>query len=83
MCIRDSGTAIGARSQGAKTYLERTLDTFIKIDGNPDELIKAGVEAISQSLRDEALTVDNLSIAIVGKDTPFTIYDGEAVAKYI
>ncbi|CAI4694028.1 BHH_G0043420.mRNA.1.CDS.1 [Saccharomyces cerevisiae] len=77
------GTAIGARSQGAKTYLERTLDTFIKIDGNPDELIKAGVEAISQSLRDESLTVDNLSIAIVGKDTPFTIHDGEAVAKYI
>nr|CAE84406.1 Pre5 protein [Nakaseomyces delphensis] len=76
------GSAIGARSQGAKTYLERTMDEFLEID-DADALIKAGVEALRQSLKDETLNTDNLSIAIVGKDVPFTIYDGESVAKYL
>lgn len=76
------GSAIGARSQGAKTYLERVMDKYIEIE-DPEELIKTCVEALRQSLKDETLTIDNLSIAIVGKDIPFTQYDNEKVAPYI
>ncbi|SMN20408.1 similar to Saccharomyces cerevisiae YMR314W PRE5 Alpha 6 subunit of the 20S proteasome [Maudiozyma saulgeensis] len=76
------GAAIGARSQGSKTYLERVLDEFIQVE-TADELIKIGVESLRQSLKDETLTVDNLSIAVVGKDMPFTMYDGENVSTYL
>ncbi|CCD26832.1 proteasome core particle subunit alpha 6 NDAI_0I02640 [Naumovozyma dairenensis CBS 421] len=76
------GSAIGARSQGAKTYLERVLDQFIEIE-DPEELIKTGVESLKQSLKDETLSTENLSIAIVGEDIPFTLYDGDNVSKYL
>ncbi|KAH3899014.1 Proteasome subunit alpha type-6 [Saccharomycodes ludwigii] len=77
------GAAIGARSQGAKTYLERVLNDFVKVDEDPEELIKYGVEALKHSLKDETLTTANLSIAIVGKDKDFTILDGEDVTPYL
>lgn len=76
------GTAIGARSQGSKTYLERVLDEFVDVQTS-EELIKFGVEALRQSLKDETLTTGNLSIAIVGKDLPFTLYDGENVSSFL
>lgn len=76
------GSAIGARSQGSKTYLERVLKDFTEIE-DVNELIKVGVEAIRQSLKDETLTVDNLSIAAVGEDLPFTVYDGELVRPFL
>lgn len=76
------GTAIGARSQGARTYLERVMDDFIELD-DPDKLIKHGVEALKHSLKEETLNVKNLSIAIVGEDKPFTIFEDEAVAPYL
>lgn len=76
------GAAIGARSQGAKTHLERQMDEYLEVQ-TADELIKAGVEALRQSLKDETLTVDNLSIAVVGEDLPFTQYDGDKVQPYL
>lgn len=76
------GSAIGARSQGAKTYLERTLEKYLEID-DPTELIKLGIEALRQSLKDETLSINNLSIAIVGEDIPFTQYDGDSVSSYL
>lgn len=76
------GSAIGARSQGAKTYLERTLEKYLEID-DPTELIKLGVEALRQSLKDETLSSKNLSIAVVGEDVAFTQYDDDAVSPYL
>lgn len=76
------GAAIGARSQGAKTYLERVMEEYLEIE-EADELIKKGVEALKQSLKDETLSTKNLSIAIVGENKPFTIYDGESVSPYL
>lgn len=76
------GAAIGARSQGAKTYLERVMEEYLEIE-DADELIKKGVEALKQSLKDETLSTKNLSIAIVGENKPFTIYDGESVSPYL
>lgn len=76
------GAALGARAQGARTYLERTLQDFQKVSTS-ENLIREGVEALRHSLKDETLTTDNLSIAVVGKDTDFTIYDGERVAQFL
>ncbi|CUS22506.1 LAQU0S05e06920g1_1 [Lachancea quebecensis] len=75
-------SAIGARSQGAKTYLERTLQDYLELD-DADELIRVAVEALRQCLKDEVLSTKNLSIAVVGQDKPFTVLDDEAVSPYL
>lgn len=57
--------AIGARSQMARTYLERNIDQFAK--ASREELVKHGLKALKESLaQDKELTVDNTSIGIVG-----------------
>jgi 20S proteasome alpha/beta subunit len=48
--------AIGARSQSARTYLEKNLDNFV--DSNQDELIKHCMRALRDTLPNEVeLTV--------------------------
>jgi 20S proteasome alpha/beta subunit len=48
--------AIGARSQSARTYLEKNLDKFV--DCNQDELIKHCMRALRDTLPNEVeLTV--------------------------
>jgi 20S proteasome subunit alpha 6 len=79
--------AIGARSQMARTYLERHLDEFA--DCSKDELIKHGLLALKESLaQDKELTVDNTSLAVIGfeegpngknKLQKFKLYDGDSV----
>ncbi|SCU86454.1 LAFA_0E00848g1_1 [Lachancea sp. 'fantastica'] len=76
------GAAIGARSQGAKTYLERTLNEYLEIE-DADKLIAVAVEALRQCLKDESLSTKNLSIAVVGQDKPFSVLDDDAVAPYL
>ncbi|SCV02448.1 LAME_0H00760g1_1 [Lachancea meyersii CBS 8951] len=76
------GAAIGARSQSAKTYLERTLNEYLEIE-DADKLIAVAVEALRQCLKDESLTTKNFSIAVVGHNKPFTVLDDEAVAPYL
>jgi len=84
--------AIGARSQMARTYLERNLDQFA--DCSRDELIKHGLRALRESLaQDKQLTVENTSVGIVGiRDNgkgkrvnvePFAVYDDQAVLPWI
>ncbi|KAL2375869.1 hypothetical protein RJ035_008231, partial [Blastomyces gilchristii] len=52
--------AIGARSQMARTYLERHLEKFE--DCGREELIQHGLRALKESLsQDKELTVDNTS----------------------
>ncbi|CEP64022.1 proteasome core particle subunit alpha 6 LALA0_S10e00452g [Lachancea lanzarotensis] len=76
------GAAIGARSQGAKTYLERTLNEYLEVE-EADQLIAVAVEALRQCLKDESLSTKNLSIAVVGQDKPFSVLDDDAVAPYL
>ena len=53
--------AIGARSQSARTYLEKNLDKFA--DSNQDELIKHCMRALRDTLPNEVeLTVKVSSI---------------------
>lgn len=74
--------AIGARSQSARTYLEKFLDQFT--DSTLEELIKHGLRALRDTLPQEVdLTIKNCSLGVVGKDTDFTIYDDDHVAPYL
>lgn len=82
--------AIGARSQMARTYLERHLD---ELEGcGRDELIKHGLLALKESLsQDKELTVDNTSLGVIGsvmkggqrKLEPFKLYDGQEIAPLL
>lgn len=57
--------AIGARSQSAKTYLERHFEEFA--DSSLDELIMHGLNALRDTLQqDKELSTLNTSIATVG-----------------
>ena len=57
--------AIGARSQMARTYLERNLDAFA--DCGREELVKHGLLALKESLaQDKELTIENCSVGVVG-----------------
>ncbi|KAI1003841.1 putative proteasome subunit alpha type-6 [Podosphaera aphanis] len=82
--------AIGARSQMARTYLERNLDAFL--DCGREELIKHGLMALKESLaQDKELAIENTSVGIVGIGTGlqdskiegFRLYDGVDVKQWI
>jgi 20S proteasome subunit alpha 6 len=71
--------AIGARSQAAKTYLEKTFTTYGGI--SLEELCTHALHALRESAGDSELTAKNASLAFVGKDTPFTVVAD--VASYL
>ena len=81
--------AIGARSQMARTYLERHLDKFA--DAGREELIKHGLLALKESLsQDKELTVENASVGVTGKASDgkrkiesFKLYDGSEVGPLL
>jgi 20S proteasome subunit alpha 6 len=73
---------IGARSQMARTYLERHLDEF---EGSSrEELIKHALRALKESLsQDKELTVDNTSVGVSGIGESFVHYEGQDVAEWL
>ncbi|XP_053638668.2 proteasome subunit alpha type-1 isoform X1 [Cherax quadricarinatus] len=74
--------AIGARSQSARTYLERHLDEFRS--STREELIRHALRALRDTLpNDVELTNKNCSIAIVGKGEDLSIYDDDDVNPYL
>ncbi|KAJ2905852.1 proteasome subunit alpha type-1 [Zalerion maritima] len=84
--------AIGARSQMARTYLERNIEKFA--DCGREELVMHGLKALKESLvQDKELTVDNTSVGVVGlvkddstgrtKVEPFKVHDGRDVKDWI
>merc|ERR1712098_749883 len=74
--------AIGARSQAARTYLEKFLEDFK--DCELEELVKHGLRALRDTLPNEVdLTNKNVSIAVVGKGTQFAIYDDSSVDPFL
>lgn len=81
--------AIGARSQMARTYLEKNLDKFP--DCGRDELIRHGLRALKETLvQDRELTVENTSVGVVGPKEPglrpleaFKVHDGAEVKDWI
>lgn len=78
-----SGTAIGARSQAARTYLERYIDD-IKALEDPAELIVHGLNALRDTLsQDMELTSKNTSVSVVGRNQDFVVYDNEDVQQWL
>lgn len=76
--------AIGARSQSAKTYLERTFTEFSSCD--LDALTKHAVTALRETVsssKDTDLTVENTSVAVVGKGMPLTIFEDDKVKPFL
>ncbi|KAI5295316.1 hypothetical protein KEM52_001737 [Ascosphaera acerosa] len=76
--------AIGARSQMARTYLERNLDKFQ--DCSRSELVDHGLRALKESLsQDRELTIENTAVSVVGTDPAtgkidaFKLYEGVEV----
>lgn len=74
--------AIGARSQSARTYLEKNIDSFPDCDRN--QLIRHSLLALRECLpNDVELSTKNVSLAIVGKNAPFTTYDDDEVDVFL
>lgn len=75
-------TAIGARSQSGKTYLEKHYTTFDT--ASKDDLIMHALRALSGCVAgDDKLTKENGSIAVVGKGESYTLIEGEALKPYL
>ncbi|KAH8249042.1 hypothetical protein KR032_005404, partial [Drosophila birchii] len=79
--------SIGSRSQSARTYLDRNLNSFL--DCSEDDIICHGINAILGTLpTDEHQSRDtpsqySITVAIVGKNQPFKILSEAENAKYL
>jgi len=73
--------AIGSRSQSARTYFERHVDLFELC--SVEELVTHGLRALQASANDTVLTVDNTSVAVVGKDSPFEILSNAKLEPFV
>lgn len=74
--------ALGARSQSAKTYLERNIESII--NSPIDELVRHGLIALRETLPSEQkLSVKNCSIGIVSCDENSKLLDDKQVGEYL
>ncbi len=75
-------SAIGARSQSGRTYLEKIYEGLG--DMGKDDLIMHALRALTGCVSgDGELTKDNGSIAIVGKDEKYTLLEGDDLQPYL
>jgi len=72
--------AIGARSQSAKTYLEKFADDFNTCDR--DSLIRHALSALKGASQ-KKLTSRNIAIGIVGPDHDFRILENEDIRPFV
>ncbi|XP_017844715.2 proteasome subunit alpha type-1 [Drosophila busckii] len=71
--------AIGARSQGSRTYLERNLSEFKT--SSMHDIIVHGIQAVSRACPlDEELKI---AVGIVGKDQPFKLLSSVECDAYL
>jgi 20S proteasome subunit alpha 6 len=75
--------AIGARSQSARTYLEKNYQQFENLP--LDELIKHALLALRETTQSssEPLNFKNCSIGIVGINQPFIILEESKIQPYL
>lgn len=74
--------SIGARSQSARTYLEKHLDVFTTAP--VEELIKHGLRALRDTLPPENdLNNKNVSIGFVGKGLKFKILNEDEISSFL
>merc|ERR1712150_132583 len=74
--------SIGARSQSARTYLEKSIDELGDCELEP--LVAHGLRALRDTLPNEVdLTNKNVSIAIVGEDQELVVHEDSDVDRYL
>ncbi|KAL3123801.1 hypothetical protein niasHT_010014 [Heterodera trifolii] len=75
--------SIGARSQSARTYLEKNLPEFETADR--DALIRHAIRSLKETLQADAGSLDenNTSIATIGLGQPFTFLGKDATRAHI
>lgn len=73
--------AIGSRSQSARTYFERHLDSFA--DASLEELVHHALRALQGSANETTLTVENVTLSIVGKNADFKVWSKQQMEPYI
>jgi 20S proteasome subunit alpha 6 len=75
-------TSIGARSQSARTYLEREFESFAKC--TKEELVLHGLKALRECLpQEKELNTQNTTVAVVGRGDKFVVDDDEGVANWL
>ena len=73
--------AIGARSQSAKTYLEKNFESFHALGW--EELVRHGLKALRASAQETELTEHNVSVGIVGADEKFRLLTADQLRGYL
>ncbi|KAF9161613.1 Proteasome subunit alpha 1 [Actinomortierella ambigua] len=81
-CLEYVAVSIGAKSQSAKTYLEKFAKDFPEAD--EDALIMHGLHALRETLQQEKeLNLNNAAIGIVGKDKDWELIEGDRLKAYL
>ncbi|KAG0003429.1 Proteasome subunit alpha 1, partial [Entomortierella chlamydospora] len=81
-CLEYYAVSIGAKSQSAKTYLEKFAKDFGEAD--VDSLIMHGLHALRETLQqDKELNLKNCSIGIVGKGVDWEVIEGDRLEGYL
>jgi len=85
--------AIGARSQSAKTYLERLFEedgTYKCENASLEQLIRHALTALSETLgsagggaTEEKLSISNTAIGVVGEDRTFEVIEGSGLETFL
>ncbi|KFQ57172.1 Proteasome subunit alpha type-1, partial [Nestor notabilis] len=75
--------SIGARSQSARTYLERHMTEFTDLFKMHHVQLESQFGIVSTVGNSPGMWGKNVSIGIVGKDMEFTIYDDDDVAPFL
>lgn len=73
--------SIGARSQSAKTYLEKHAETFE--EAKLEELIDHAISALKGTLQDGKLTSANVEVAYVGRGQDLVILEDDDVRPHL
>jgi 20S proteasome subunit alpha 6 len=75
-------TSIGARSQSARTYLEREYEQFASC--SKEELVLHGLKALRECLpQDKELNVQNTTVAVVGRGDKFVAAEEDSVGVWL
>lgn len=82
-CVEYEAFAIGAKSQSAKTYLEKNLQQFHH--ASVEQLVLHGLTAIRAGYRDEKeqMSEKNVEVAFVSRENEFQSLTPTQIAEYI
>ena len=82
-CFEFKSFAIGAKSQSAKTYIEKNVESFSNL--GVDELIMHGLRAIKSGYKDEKeeMSGKNIEVYALDREEEMRMVSSEVVETYI